>query len=120
MSYQGQLSIGDEWQAIRLIAASQVNPRKAVAELIENSIDAGAKHILITRERTKSGVVLRTVDDGRGADHYEHEGKIVRSDDIETNLIWIGKHICDSIKRKQDTQARRGIMGEFGIGILGF
>jgi hypothetical protein len=120
MSYQGELSIGDEWQAIRLIAASQVNPRKAVAELIENSIDAGAKHILITRERTKSGVVLRTVDDGRGADHYEHEGKVAQSDDVEANLRRIPERICDSIKRKLDQKAKAGIIGEFGIGILGF
>jgi len=118
MSYQGELSIGDEWQAIRLIAASQVNPRKAVAELIENSIDAEAKHIVVVRGKIGRNVFLRILDDGRGAAHSEHEGKVVVSDDIEANLKRIGEGICDSIKRK--LEARHGVMGEFGIGILGF
>ena len=38
----GKLRIGDDWNAIRIIALSQANPLKAVAELVENSIDAGA------------------------------------------------------------------------------
>jgi len=120
MSYQGELSIGDEWQAIRIIAASQVNPRKAVAELTENSIDAGAKRILVIREKKGRDVILRIVDDGRGADHYEHEGKVVQSDDVKTNLSHIPERICDSVKRKLDQKAKAGIIGEFGIGILGF
>lgn len=120
MTYHGELSIGDEWQAIRLIAGSQVNPRKAVAELIENSIDAGAKHVLVVREKIRRETVLRILDDGRGADHLEVGGKPVPSDDIAANLGGIPKRICDSIKRKQDAQTRQGVIGEFGIGILGF
>ena len=37
---KGKLRIGDDWNAIRIIALSQSNPLKAIAELVENSIDA--------------------------------------------------------------------------------
>ena len=39
----GKLRIGDDWNAIRIIALSQSNPLKAIAEFVENSIDAHAK-----------------------------------------------------------------------------
>ena len=42
---QGKLRIGDDWNAITIIALSQSNPLKAVAEFVENSIDAGATRI---------------------------------------------------------------------------
>src|SRR6059058_3847766 len=45
----GKLKIGDDWNAIRIIALSQSNPLKAIAEFVENSIDAHAKTITITR-----------------------------------------------------------------------
>jgi hypothetical protein len=45
----GKLRIGDNWNAIRIIALSQSNPLKAVAEFVENSIDAKAKHITLVR-----------------------------------------------------------------------
>ena len=41
----GRLRIGDDWNAITIIALSQSNPLKAVAEFVENSIDAGARQI---------------------------------------------------------------------------
>jgi hypothetical protein len=37
---RGKLKIGDDWNAITIIALSQSNPLKAIAELVENSIDA--------------------------------------------------------------------------------
>jgi hypothetical protein len=40
---KGKLRIGDDWNAIRMIALSQSNPLKAIAELVENSIDAHAR-----------------------------------------------------------------------------
>ena len=43
----GKLRIGDDWNAIRIIALSQSNPLKAIAEFVENSIDAQAKTITI-------------------------------------------------------------------------
>ena len=48
---RGKLRIGDDWNAIRIIALSQSNQLKAVTEFVENSIDARAKTITITRGR---------------------------------------------------------------------
>ena len=45
----GKLLIGDDWNAIRIIALSQSNPLNAIAEFVENSIDAHAATITITR-----------------------------------------------------------------------
>jgi hypothetical protein len=120
MSLHGESTIGDEWQAIRIIATTQLNPQKAIAELIENSLDAGAKHIHIVREKTRGEGILRILDDGRGAVHSVREKEVVLSDDVEANLAQIAQHICDSIKRKLDAQDRQKIVGEYGIGILGF
>lgn len=47
----GKLRIGDDWNAINIIALSQSNPLKAVAEFVENSIDANARNVTITRGR---------------------------------------------------------------------
>jgi hypothetical protein len=41
----GKLRIGDDWNAINIIALSQSNPLKAVAEFVENAIDAHAQHV---------------------------------------------------------------------------
>ena len=68
----GKLRIGDDWNAIRIIALSQTNPLKAIAEFVENSIDAHAKTIVITRGREHGEPYLTVRDDGdgvpRGAD----------------------------------------------------
>jgi hypothetical protein len=48
---QRQTAIGDDWNAIRIIALSQSNPLKAIAEFVENSIDTHAKTITITGGR---------------------------------------------------------------------
>ena len=53
----GKLRIGDDWNAIRIIALSQSNPLKAIAEFVENSIDAHAK--TIAAELRKQGVKVR-------------------------------------------------------------
>jgi hypothetical protein len=55
---RGKLKIGDDWNAIRIIALSQSNPLKAVAEFVENSIDAHAKSITITRGRERGAHYL--------------------------------------------------------------
>jgi signal transduction histidine kinase len=63
---KGKLRIGDDWNAIRIIALSQSNPLKAIAELVENSIDAHAQKITITRGREHGEHYLAIRDDGDG------------------------------------------------------
>ena len=43
-SENGKLRIGDDWNAIRIIALSQSNPLKAIAEFVENCIGACQDH----------------------------------------------------------------------------
>jgi len=62
----GRLRIGDDWNAINIIALSQTNPLKSVAEFVENSIDANARNITITRGRHRGEAYLRVMDDGDG------------------------------------------------------
>ena len=108
----GNLRIGDHWNAITIIALSQSNPLKAVAELVENSIDARAKTIVITRGREKGQHYLRVKDDGEG---------VRRNADGEPDFHYVATHVCDSIKRRLKAQgAGGGLQGEFGIGLLSF
>ena len=107
----GVLQIGDQWNAIRIIAQSQTHPLKAICELVENAIDARAMNIEITRRRTNDRIMLEVTDDGRGVrldqngrPHFEH----------------IATHICDSMKRRLSRRDRVGVHGEFGIGLLSF
>ncbi len=60
----GKLRIADHWNAISIIAKSQANPLKAVAEFVEKSIDAGAKQIVIVRGKKKGEFYLKVSDDG--------------------------------------------------------
>ncbi len=41
----GRLRAADPFELIRWLARSQHDPRKALAELVQNSLDAGATHI---------------------------------------------------------------------------
>jgi hypothetical protein len=107
----GRLRIGDDWNAITIVALSQDNPLKAVAEFVENSIDAGARSIAITRGRERGEHYLEIVDDGRG---------VPRDDDGAPDFRYVATHICDSLKRRLKTEGARGIHGEFGIGLLSF
>jgi len=107
----GKLRIGDDWNAITIIALSQSNPLKAVAEFVENSIDARARHITITRGRERGEHYLRIIDDGEG---------IPKDDSGVPNFKYVATHICDSIKRQLKVDGAKGIQGEFGIGLLSF
>jgi hypothetical protein len=107
----GRLRIGDDWNAITIIALSQSNPLKAVAEFVENSIDAGARQINITRGRERGEHYLTVIDDGQG---------IPRDDKGIPDFRYVGTHICDSVKRRLKANGAEGIQGEFGIGLLSF
>jgi len=63
---RGKLRIGNDWNAITIIALSQSNPLKAIAEFVENSIDARASTITIVRGRGEGSHYLEVRDDGQG------------------------------------------------------
>jgi hypothetical protein len=108
----GKLKIGDDWNAIRIIALSQSNPLKAIAEFVENSIDAHAKTVTITRGKEHGAHYLSIRDDGDG---------VPRDEDGRPNFKYVATHICDSIKRRLKTEGfGSGLQGEFGIGLLSF
>jgi Histidine kinase-, DNA gyrase B-, and HSP90-like ATPase len=108
----GKLRIGDDWNAIRIIALSQSNPLKAIAEFVENSIDAHAKTITITRGKEHNAHYLSIRDDGDG---------VPRDDAGVPDFKYVATHICDSIKRRLKADGGgTGLQGEFGIGLLSF
>src|SRR6201993_5122817 len=108
----GRLKIGDDWNAIRIIALSQGNPLKAIAEFVENSIDAHAKSVTITRGREHGEHYLAVKDDGDG---------VPRDADGLPDFKYVATHICDSIKRHLKAEGSGGgLQGEYGIGFLSF
>jgi hypothetical protein len=108
----GKLKIGDDWNAIRIIALSQSNPLKAIAEFVENSIDAHARTITITRGREHGEHYLLIKDDGDG---------VPRDEEGRPDFKYVATHICDSIKRRLKAEGGgSGVQGEFGIGLLSF
>jgi hypothetical protein len=107
----GTLTIGDQWNAITIIAHSQTHPLKAICELTENAIDAGARTVRIIRRRRGGEAYLELEDDGRGV-AADPAGR----PDFER----IATHLCDSMKRRLVADDRRGVHGEFGIGLLSF
>ncbi|HUG70802.1 MAG TPA: ATP-binding protein [Pirellulaceae bacterium] len=107
----GKLRIGDHWNAISIIALSQSNPLKAVAEFVENSIDAHAQNVTIIRGKEKGQPYLRIMDDGNGVPTDEQG---------VPDFKYVATHICDSIKREMKAHGEQGLQGEFGIGLLSF
>jgi hypothetical protein len=107
----GRLKIGDDWNAITIIALSQSSPLKAIAELVENSIDAKAHSITITRGREHGRHFLAIRDDGEGVPR-DREGR--------PDFRYVATLICDSAKRRLKAEGAAGLQGEFGIGLLSF
>lgn len=108
---QRTLRIGDEWNAISLLARSQPDPLKALAELVENAIDAKAETIRIVRGRRRGVPFVSLYDDGRGLE---------LGADGEPDFDHVATHICDSMKRRLSSLDRSRVQGEYGIGLLGF
>jgi hypothetical protein len=108
---RGKLRIGNDWNAITIIALSQSNPLKAVAELVENSIDARATTVSITRGRSEGNHYLEIRDNGQG---------IPRNAEGRPDFRFVATHICDSVKRRLKVEGVAGLQGEFGIGLLSF
>lgn len=108
----GKLRIGDDWNAIRIIALSQSNPLKAIAEFVENAIDAHANTVTIIRGREHGEHYLSVKDDGDG---------VLRDEQGLPDFKYVATHICDSIKRRLKADGSgAGLQGEFGIGLLSF
>jgi hypothetical protein len=108
---RGKLRIGNDWNAITIIALSQSNPLKAIAELVENSIDARATNVTIIRGRGEGRHFLEVRDNGQG---------IPRDADGRPDFRYVATHICDSVKRRLKVEGAAGLQGEFGIGLLSF
>lgn len=107
----GKLRIADHWNAISIIANSQANPLKAVAEFVENSIDARAEKIVIVRGKKQGQFYLTVSDDGQG---------VAKNEQGLPDFRRVATHICDSIKRQIKSGDARDVQGEFGIGLLSF
>lgn len=109
----GKVRPADPFELIRWLARSQPDPRKALAELVQNSIDAGAKRVEIVRKRERGIPSLLIRDDG--------EGVIPELDRTEA-LKYLATHIGHSRKRNLTPEQRRTQMmqGKYGIGLLGF
>ena len=101
---RGRLRIGDDWNAITIIALSQASPLKAIAELVENSIDARARGITITRGRDHGRHFLAIRDDGDGVPK-DSEGR--------PDFRYVATHICDFVKCLLKADGAAGLQGEF-------
>ena len=108
-----RLQPADSFDLIRLLARSQSDPRKAVAELVQNSLDAGARRIDLTWLRRKGRRILELTDDGEG---------IFPEVSRQEALRRIATTIGHSHKRELTPAQRRELMalGKYGIGLLGF
>lgn len=112
-SIRGKVKAHDPFELIRWLALSQPDPRKALAELVQNSLDAGARHIIVQRIREKGIPCLRIRDDGAG---------VIPEMERRDALQYIATNIGHSRKRSLSPQERLRLMtqGQYGIGLLGF
>ena len=103
----------DPFDLIRWLARSQSDPRKAVAELVQNSIDAHARHVSVERRRVRGGPALVVRDDGEG---------VLPGLSREEALHFIATNIGSSQKRNLKPEERRRLVvtGQYGVGLLGF
>ncbi len=109
----GKLRVHDPFELIRWLALSQPDPRKALAELVQNSLDAGARRIRVTRLRRNRVPMLSIWDDGEG---------VIPELERPEALRYIATHVGHSRKRTLTPQQRLELMtqGQYGIGLLGF
>jgi hypothetical protein len=109
----GKLRPADPFDLIRWLARSQTDPRKALAELVQNSLDASASEVQIVRGRERQVPYLRVLDDGAG---------VLPTMERTAALEYLATHIGQSLKQRLSVQQRHELMmqGKYGIGILGF
>ena len=110
---RGMLKARDPFELIRWLAYSQPDPRKALAELVQNSLDASATIVRITRFTEGGRPAVRIFDDGLG---------VIPELERCSALQYVATHIGHSRKRHLSPQERLSLMtqGQYGIGLLGF
>lgn len=110
---RGKVRARDPFELIRWLALSQPDPRKALAELVQNSLDASARRIRISRMRVRGTLCLRVIDDGDG---------VIPEMNRPDALKYIATNIGHSRKRQLSPEERLTLMtqGQYGIGLLGF
>lgn len=110
---RGKLKPHDPFDLIRWLAFSQPDARKALTELVQNSLDAGARRVRVTRYRERGLAAITVLDDGCGV--------IPEMDRVEA-LRFLATNIGSSRKRALSPQQRLELMtqGQYGIGLLGF
>jgi hypothetical protein len=108
-----RLRPADPFDLIRWLARSQGDPRKAVAELVQNSLDANARRVVVERKRIGSAPAIVVSDDGDG---------VLPDLSREEALRHLAQHIGHSRKAKLTAAERRDrvIAGKYGVGLLGF
>lgn len=124
--------IPEESQGRALVLLGQIyggDPRKVADQLVENSFDARAGHVEVSRTRGHGAYYLNVLDDGEGVADWRTL-RAVRGDaeidrviadlgfDVEERapaLEYVAARVTDSYKRFQ-----AGMSGEKGIGLLSF
>lgn len=106
-----RLEPADPFELIRWLARSQSDPRKATAELVQNSLDAGAAHVDIHRQRVRGRVCLIVRDDGAG---------VLPEMEREEALRYLATHVGHSRKLGLSPAERARVVGKYGVGLLGF
>ncbi len=110
---QVRLKPADPFELIRWLARSQSDPRKAVAELVQNSLDAGASTVRVTRKRLRGAPALLVWDDGTG---------VIPEMERREALHYLATHVGHSRKRNLTPSQRmeQVVAGQYGVGLLGF
>jgi len=108
-----RLRPADPFDLIRLIARSQADPRKAVAELVQNSLDAGASLVRITWFTHAGRRALSVWDDGRGV-----FPDLTREEALHRIATTIGASHKAQLSASE--RHRQMTLGKYGIGLLGF
>ncbi len=108
-----RLKPADPFDLVRWLARSQSDPRKAVAELVQNSLDAQARTVRVRRYRVHGGMSLSIVDDGEG---------VLPDLERRAALEYLATHVGHSRKMGLDpaTRAQHVVAGKYGVGLLGF
>ena len=107
------LKPADPFDLLRLIARSQSDPRKAVAELVQNSLDAGARHVTLTRLNLNGKRALSILDDGSGV-----FPELTREEALRRIATTIGRSYKARLSPAE--RHRQMTLGKYGIGLLGF